>query len=152
MVLEYSFATAKKHDSTHFEDFVGSLKNSRYIFCDKAYDSKKVYELILERTSAIPVVDVNPRRGSSNPSNKDGLNLWIRKNLRIRYSHLYKRRWEIERVNSNLKSVFFYSLGYIFYIPERHYEKAVRLKLLTHNLVILANILNGLPNKRKLVL
>ncbi len=152
MVLEYSFATAKEHDSTHFEDLVGSLRNSRYIFCDKAYDSKKVYDMILERTSAIPVVDVNPRRGSSGPSNKDSLNRWIRKNLRVRYAHLYKRRWEIERVNANLKSIFFYSLEHIFYVPNRHYEKAVGLKLLTHNLVILANILNGLPNNRKLVL
>jgi len=70
MVLEYSFSTAKEHDSTHFEDLVDSLRNSRYIFCDKAYASKKIYDMILERISAIPVVDVNPRRGSSDPSHK----------------------------------------------------------------------------------
>ncbi len=62
------------------------------------------------------------------------------------------RRWEIERVNANLKFAFFYSLEHIFYVPGRHYEKAVGLKFLTHNLVTLANILNDLPNNSKLVL
>ncbi len=56
LVLEYSFAIAKEHDSTRFKDLVGSLKNSRYILLDSAYDSEGIYNMILERTSAIPVV------------------------------------------------------------------------------------------------
>ena len=151
MVLKYSFSTAKDHDSTHFKDVLDSLKSSSYILLDKAYDSDKIYNLILNNTSAIPVIDVNPRKGSSKPSRKDKNTRWIMKNIRVKYKDLYKKRWEIERINSNLKSPFFFSFEYIYYVPHRHYEKAVGLKLLVHNLVTLANISNGLSKNRKLV-
>ena len=54
-------------------------------------------------------IDINPRRGSSKPSKKDDLNRWVMKNLRIKYALLYKDRWEIERVNANLKSTHTFS-------------------------------------------
>ncbi len=152
MVLDYSLATAKEHDSTHFKDLIPSLSKSKYVLLDSAYDSKNIYDLILNRTSAIPVIDVNQRKGSSTPNSKDNHTRWIMKNIRIKYKFLYKKRWEIERINSNLKSQFFYSLEYIYYVPHRHYEHAVGLKLLVHNLVTLANISNDLPKNRKVVL
>ena len=113
---------------------------STYILLDSAHDSEEIYNTIFEKTSAIPIIDINPRRGSSKPSKKDDLNRWIMKNLRIKYALLYKDRWEIERVNSNLKSTYFFSLEDVNYVPHRHYEQAVGLKLLVHNLVAFANI------------
>ena len=152
MILKYSFATAKEHDSTYFKDVIDSLKTSRYVLLDKAYDSNEIYRLILNHTSAIPIIDIiNPRKGSSKPNTKDKNTRWIMKNIRIKYKSLYKKRWEIERINSNLKSPFMYSLEYIYYVPYRHYKKAVGLKLLTHNLVTLSNISNGFAKNRKLV-
>jgi len=108
------------------------------------------YNIILEKTSAIPVIDINPRRGSRKPSPKDSLNRWIMKNLRIKYASVYKDRWEIERVNSNLKSMFFFSLEYVYYVPNRHYREAVGIKVLAHVLVTFGNISAGLPKNRKL--
>ena len=151
MILKYSFATAKEHDSTHFKDVIDSLKTSRYVLLDKAYDSNEIYHLILNRTSAIPVIDINRRKGFPKPNGKDKNTRWIMKNIRIKYKSLYKKRWEIERINSNLKSPFTYSLEYIYYVPHRHYKEAVGLKLLTHNLVTLSNISNGLAKNKKLV-
>jgi len=72
------------------------------------------------------------------------------KNLRIKYALLYKDRWEIERVNANLKSKYFFSLEDVYYVSHRHYKQAVGLKLLVHNLVVFANISVGLPKNRKL--
>ncbi len=150
--MKYSLATAKEHDSVHFKDLTDSISQSAYILLDSAYDSEDIYNLILERTSAIPVIDVNPRRGNVEPSDKDNFSRWMRKHLRIKYAPLYKSRWEIERVNSNLKSIFFFSLEYVYYVPNRHYKQALGLKLLAHNLVTFANISIGLPKNRKLVI
>jgi hypothetical protein len=72
------------------------------------------------------------------------------KKLRVKYASLYKKRWEIERINSNLKSTFFFSVEYVHYVPNRHYSQAMGLKLLTHNLVTFANISVSLSKKRKL--
>ncbi|WP_036225886.1 transposase [Mesoaciditoga lauensis] len=117
MILKYSFATAKEHDSTHFKDVIDSLKTSRYFLLDKAYDSNEIYHLILNHTSAIPIIDINRRKDSSKPTSKDKNIRWIMKNIRIKYKSLYKKRWEIERINSNLKSPFMYSLEYICSTP-----------------------------------
>jgi len=150
LILKYSFATAKEHDSLHFKDLIYSISQSTYILLDSAYDSEEIYNTIFEKTSAIPIIDINPRRGSSKPSKKDDLNRWAMKNLRIKYALLYKDRWEIERVNVNLKSTYFFSLEDVYYVPHRHYKQAVGLKLLVHNLVAFANISVGLPKNRKL--
>ncbi|MGC8611437.1 MAG: hypothetical protein ACP5LR_03060, partial [Athalassotoga sp.] len=56
----------------------------------------------------------------------------------------------IERVNSDLKSTYLFSLEYVYYVPHRDYKQAVGLKLLIHNLVAFANISVGLPKNRKL--
>ncbi|MGC9193796.1 MAG: hypothetical protein ACP5FQ_07945 [Thermoplasmata archaeon] len=53
-------------------------------------------------------------------------------------------------MNSNLKSTYFFSLEYVYYVPHRHYKQAVGLKLLVYNLVAFANISVGLPKNRKL--
>jgi len=71
LALKYSFATAKEHDSTHFKDLIDSVSRSEYILLDSACDSEEIYNMILEKTSAIPVIDINPRRGSRKPSPKD---------------------------------------------------------------------------------
>jgi len=47
---------------------------STYILLDSAYDSEEIYNTIFEKTSAIPIIDINPRRGNSKPSKKDDLN------------------------------------------------------------------------------
>ena len=39
---------------------------------------------------------------------------------------------------------------YIYYVPHRHYEHAVGIKLLVHNLATFANISVGLPKNREL--
>jgi len=67
---------------------------------------------------------------------------------RMDFNALIQR--DIERVNANLKSTYFFSLEDVYYVPHRHYEQAVGLKLLVHNLVAFANISVGLPNNRKL--
>jgi len=72
------------------------------------------------------------------------------KNLRIKYALLYKERWEIEMVNANLKSTYFFSHEDVHYVPHRHYKQAVGLKFLVHNLVAFANNSIGLPKNRKL--
>ncbi|PMP81709.1 MAG: hypothetical protein C0175_05025 [Caldisericum exile] len=60
LVLHYSFATAKEHDSLHFKDLTDSVSQSKYTLLDSAYDSEDIYNTILEKTSAIPVIDINP--------------------------------------------------------------------------------------------
>ena len=96
LALKYLFATAKEHDSTHFKDLTDSVSRSEYILLDSVYDFydfEEIYNMIFERTSKILTVDVNSRRSSSDPSHKDdNLNRWIRKNLRVGYVPLYKRR------------------------------------------------------------
>jgi IS5 family transposase len=64
LVLNYSFATAKEHDSKHFRDLVDSISQTSYVFLDSAYDTENIYNMILEKTKAIPVIDINPRRGN----------------------------------------------------------------------------------------
>jgi len=63
MALKYSFATAKEHDSTHFKDLTDSVSRSEYILLDSAYDSEEIYNMILEKTSAIPVIDIKLEKG-----------------------------------------------------------------------------------------
>ncbi|BBJ28368.1 transposase [Athalassotoga saccharophila] len=113
----------------HFKDLIDSVSQSKYILLDSAYDSEDIYNTILEKTNAIPVIEINPRRGSVGPVEKDNLTRWIMKNLRIRYASLYKKRWEVERVNSNMKSIFIFSFEYIYYVPHRHYEQAAGFKI-----------------------
>ena len=110
---------------------IDSISQSTYILLDSAYDSEEIYNTIFEKTSAIPIIDINPRRGSSKPSKKDDLNRWVMKNLRIKYALLYKDRSEIERVNANLKSTYFFSLEDVYYVPHRHYKQASRTKIVS---------------------
>ena len=152
MALKYSFATAKEHDSTHFKDLTDSVSRSEYILLDSAYDSEEIYNMILEKTSAIPVIDINPRRGSRKPSPKDSLNRWIMKNFRIKYASVYKDRWEIEKVNSNLKSISSSPLNTCTTTTFRTgiTQEAVGIKVLAHDLVTFGKISAGLPKNRKL--
>jgi len=54
LILKYSFATAKEHDSMHFKDLIDSISQSTYILLDSAYDSEEIYNTIFEKTSTIP--------------------------------------------------------------------------------------------------
>jgi len=72
------------------------------------------------------------------------------KKSRIKYASVYKGRWEIERVNSNLKSISSSPLKYVYYVPNRHYREAVGIKVLAHDLVTFGKISAGLPKNRKL--
>jgi hypothetical protein len=57
LILKYSFATDKEHDSMHFKDLIDSISQSTYILLDSAYDSEEIYNTIFEKTSAIPIID-----------------------------------------------------------------------------------------------
>ena len=63
LVLKYSFATAKEHGPKHFKDLTDSVPQSEYILLNSAYDSEGLYSTMCEKTSAISVIDINPRRG-----------------------------------------------------------------------------------------
>ena len=106
--------------------------------------------MILEKTSAIPVIDINPRRGSRKPSPKDSFNHWIMKNLRIKYASVYKDRWEIERVNSNLKSISSSPLNMCTTFRAGITKEAVGMKVLAHDIMTFGKISAGLPKNRKL--
>jgi len=105
--------------------------------------------MILEKTSAIPVIDINPRRGSRKPFPKNSLNRWIMKNSRIKYASVYKDRWEIERVNSNLKSISSSPLNMCTTFRTGTTQEAVGIKVLAHDLVTFENISPRIAKEQK---
>ncbi|RKX42839.1 MAG: hypothetical protein DRP33_02650 [Thermotogae bacterium] len=75
-----------------------------YFLADSAYDSQQVYRYIFDRSSMIPVIDTNKRKGIS--LKKQSQARWLSIQLRQIYAEKYKKRWEIERTINILQEYF----------------------------------------------
>ncbi|MGC9193797.1 MAG: hypothetical protein ACP5FQ_07950, partial [Thermoplasmata archaeon] len=42
----------------HFKDLIDSISQSTYVLLDSACDSEEIYNTIFEKTSAIPIIDI----------------------------------------------------------------------------------------------
>jgi len=98
-----------------------------------------LYGYIFEKTSLIPVIDTNRRRGLDTEKQKQFR--WLAIGLKKLHSMRYKLREEIERTNSILEGTL--DSEFIWYTRNRDFDTAIGLKILTHNLVVIHNHLHG---------
>ena len=65
LIQDWMTTTAAVHDSTVAKAQIDSGQGYKYFLADSAYDSQQVYRYIFDRSSMIPVIDTNKRKGIS---------------------------------------------------------------------------------------
>lgn len=149
LILGYRFETAKVHEVKVMDQLIPCFERYAYLLLDAAYDSYDCFYTLRKKTSALPIIDINPRGTSKSPSDNDRLVRWLMKSIRIRYAELYKKRWEIERINNVLESQL--NMEFIFYTRNRYYEQAVGIKIFAYNIQVICNLLHHRRAKEKIV-
>jgi hypothetical protein len=138
LILGYHFQTAKNNEASGLKKLINRFKEYHYVLLDAAYDSYEIFYKLRKETTALPIIDINPRRGRKTPYQEDSNERWLMKSIRIKYKKLYRKRWEIERINNVLESQLF--MEFIFYTPHRHYNQAVGLKIMAYNIQVITNL------------
>ena len=144
LIQDWMTTTAAVHDSTVAKAQIDSGQGYKYFLADSAYDSQQVYRYIFDRSSMIPVIDTNKRKGIS--LEKQSQARWLGIQLRQIYAEKYKNRWEIERTINILQEYF--NLEYIWYVRNRNYDAILGLAILAYNLCVMFNVLNNRPHRK----
>ena len=139
IVMECVVTKGNLHDSKVAHSLIDSLRNFSYIIADSAYDSSEIYDYIFKNTHAIPIIDTNRRRNITSKRLK--VNRRIGMEMRKIYAPIYSLRWEIERTFSILEEIM--KCEYIYYVKNRDYDRAIGLKILSYNLMVISNMKIG---------
>ena len=144
LIIDWIITGGSTHDSKVAPKMADTCKGFKYILADSAYDSNQFYGYIFEKTSLIPVIDTNRRRGLDTEKQKQFR--WLAIGLKKLHSMRYKLREEIERTNSILEGIL--DSEFIWYTRNRDFDTAIGLKILTYNLVVIYNHLHGRSLRR----